>query len=162
VLHIPLAELRGDAAPAHPGEQRPSERSERPLRILVIDDNVDAAELLAESLRLLGYETRIAFDGPRGLEVAAHFRPDVALVDLGLPVMDGFEVARALRASPETADIALAAITGYGQETDRQLTREVGFQQHLVKPIELDELAAWLARQPGRPRSPQSPPPADV
>jgi len=161
VLQIPLAELRRDDAQPRPVEEPGSAPVTRGLRILVIDDNTDAAELLSESLRVLGHDTRIAFDGPRGLEIAAHFCPDVALVDLGLPVMDGFEVARALRASPSTADIALAAITGYGQESDRQLTREVGFQQHLVKPIDLDQLATWLARQ-GERRSGQAPRRADA
>ena len=142
---IPLAELLRDSARPHEAEHRAPERSTLGLRILIIDDNVDSAELLADSLGIFGHVTQIAVDGPSGLELASHFRPEVALIDLGLPVMDGFEVARALRASPQTEHTALVAITGYGQESDRQRTREAGFQQHLVKPIDIDRLAVWLA-----------------
>jgi len=146
-VDIPLAALRDESAPATASEQRGSGRAARGLRILIIDDNADAAELLGESLRLVGHDTQIAFDGARGLELAAHFLPEVALVDLGLPVMNGFEVARALRASPQTADIPLVAVTGYGQEGDRRRTKEAGFEEHLVKPIDIGQLTAWLERR---------------
>jgi len=152
-IHLPLAERRSESTRPSTHEHRPSERTAHGLRILIIDDNTDAAELLAESLRTLGHTARTAFDGPRGLEVASQFRPEAALVDLGLPVMDGFEVARALRASPHTADIALVAVTGYAQERDRQRTREAGFEDHLVKPIDIHQLAAWLTRRFERSRA---------
>jgi signal transduction histidine kinase/CheY-like chemotaxis protein len=120
----------------------PSPRPGR--RILVVDDNPDAAQLLADSLQALGHRTRVVFDGPSALDAAAEFAPDVALLDLGLPVMDGFEVAQRLRALPQLGGVQLVAITGYGQEIDRQRTREAGFDEHMVKPVDLDRLEAWL------------------
>jgi len=149
-IHIPLAELRKESALPNTSEQRVSDRASRGRRILIIDDNEDAAEVLSESLELLGHTTRVAYDGPAGLKIAAKFSPEVALVDIGLPVMDGFEVARALRESPQTAGVALVAITGYGQESDRVRTREAGFEEHLVKPIDIKQLTEWLARPTGR------------
>jgi signal transduction histidine kinase len=127
------------------------------LRILVVDDNADAGQLLADSLRALGHTTRVALDGPGALETAREFHPDVALLDLGLPVMDGFEVAHRLRAQPESIHILLVAITGYGQQVDRQRTRAAGFDEHLVKPVDLEELEAWLRRSQER-RQHQAPP----
>jgi len=149
-IHIPLAELRKESALPSTSERRVSDRASRGRRILIIDDNEDAAEVLSETLQLLGHTTSVAFDGPAGLETAARFCPEVALVDIGLPVMDGFEVARALRESPQTAGVALVAVTGYGQESDRVRTREAGFEEHLVKPIDIKQLTDWLARPRGR------------
>lgn len=112
--------------------------------MLVVDDNPDAAELLSEALGAVGYETLVALDGPSALEVAADFEPHVAPLDIGLPVMDGFEVAERLRAVPGLGAIKLVAITGYGQDIDRRRTREAGFHEHLVKPVDLERLQAWL------------------
>jgi signal transduction histidine kinase/ActR/RegA family two-component response regulator len=109
-------------------------------RVLVVDDNRDAAELLSDSLRTLGHEVRVALDGPSALDAARAFRPEVALLDLGLPVMDGFELATRLRSDPGSSAIELIAVTGYGQEIDRRRTREAGFGEHLVKPVDLDRL----------------------
>jgi signal transduction histidine kinase/DNA-binding response OmpR family regulator len=114
------------------------------LRVLVVDDNSDAAELLALSLEALGHSTRVEYNGAAALETVRHFRPDVALLDLGLPVMDGFEVARRIRAMPDAAEIALVAVTGYGRELDRQRTREAGFDHHMVKPVDLATVNEWL------------------
>jgi CheY-like chemotaxis protein len=108
--------------------------------VLVVDDNRDGAELIAEALELGGHTARIAFDGPTALDAAAVFRPDVALLDLGLPVMDGYELAERLQRSTVGAPLALIAVTGYGQEADRQRTEASGFRAHLVKPIDLDAL----------------------
>jgi signal transduction histidine kinase len=142
-VEIPLARVSGDGALAVADDAEQSQL--RPgLRILIVDDNTDAAELLGESLRELGHTPRIAYDGPGALEVARRFLPEVALVDLGLPVMDGFEVARALRSMPEAQHVILAAVTGYGQQHDRERTREAGFEEHLVKPVDLDRLESWL------------------
>jgi CheY-like chemotaxis protein len=105
--------------------------------VLVVDDNRDAAQLLAEALDLMGHDTRIALDGPAALDAAAAFQPDVALLDLGLPVMDGFELAECLRAAPRLQPIALIAVTGYGQETDHERSRAAGFEAHIVKPVDL-------------------------
>ena len=103
------------------------------LRILVVDDNADAARLLSDSLQALGHRAVVAFDGPSALERASAFHPDVVLLDLGLPVMDGFEVAQRLKALPERGRLEVVAITGYGQDIDRQRTRESGFDEHMVK-----------------------------
>jgi CheY-like chemotaxis protein len=116
--------------------------------VLVVDDNSDAAETLADILRELGHVISVAHDGPTALAAAAAFRPHVALLDIGLPVMDGYELARRLREQPELRRTQLFAITGYGQESDRQRSREAGFQEHLVKPIDLTHLAELIDTVP--------------
>jgi signal transduction histidine kinase/DNA-binding response OmpR family regulator len=127
--------------------------SQRPLlesRILVVDDNVDAATALADALTLLGHQVLVAHDGPQALAAAEGFRADTALLDIGLPVMDGYELARLLRElwadRPGQAGqpIRFVAITGYGQESDKERARAAGFDAHLVKPIDLAVLAALL------------------
>ena len=114
-------------------------------RILVVDDSVDGAEMLAAALSAKGYKTQVAFDAAAALRIAAEFRPAIAFLDIGLPVMDGYELAARLRGLPELNGIRLFALTGYGQESDRQKTREAGFDHHFVKPIELDAIEAVLA-----------------
>ena len=109
-------------------------------RILVVDDNVDAAEILGEALAITGHTTRVAFDGPTALDIAAEFRPDLALLDIGLPVMDGYELATRLRALDGLADIKLVALTGYGQPGDRERSAQIGLHAHLVKPVQLEEI----------------------
>jgi CheY-like chemotaxis protein len=110
-------------------------------RILVVDDNQDAAETVAEVLGHLGYEVQIARDGPGALEVARTFRPNVCLLDIGLPVMDGYELARRLREFEQLPDdLRIIAVTGYGQDADRRRSKEAGFNAHLVKPVNLDTL----------------------
>ena len=109
-------------------------------RILIVDDNQDAAEMLAEVLGAVGYETRVALDGPAALEMASAFAPHVALLDIGLPVMDGYELSRRLKEIAGLEELRLIAVTGYGQERDRRQTRGSGFDSHLVKPIDIDEL----------------------
>ena len=113
-------------------------------RILIVDDNRDAAEMLAEALRVRGYETHVAHDGPEALRRAGHGPFAAALLDLGLPVMDGFELAARLRELPGTSGTRLIAVTGYGQESDRHRTAAAGFHHHLVKPVDLDALAELL------------------
>jgi CheY-like chemotaxis protein len=112
--------------------------------VLVVDDNVDGAEMLATLLGAKGYDARIAHDGPAGLAVADTFRPDVALLDIGLPVMDGYELARRLRELD--AGVKLIAVTGYSQPGDFARTKEAGFAAHLVKPISLDAVQAEIER----------------
>ncbi len=110
-------------------------------RVLVVDDNVDAADTLAELLEAIGYATATAHDGPTALNIARTFRPDICLLDIGLPVMDGFEVAAKLReveGLPE--DLRIIAVTGYGQDSDRKRSRAAGFDAHVVKPVDLDLL----------------------
>ncbi|MHC5538439.1 hybrid sensor histidine kinase/response regulator [Singulisphaera rosea] len=114
-------------------------------RVLVIDDNVHAAESLALIIKLWGHEVRLAYNGPDALETAVRFLPDVVLLDIGLPGMDGFTVARHLRDNPAFRDLLLMAITGYGREDDRQRSIEAGFDRHLVKPLDLDLLEGLLS-----------------
>ncbi len=138
-IRLPAAIAQQDAV-ASSGSWAPVVASDPGRSILVVDDNEDAAEVLASSLELLGHVTRVAHDGPSALRVIADFKPDVALLDIGLPVMDGYELARRLRQEPTLAHIHLVAVTGYGLESDRQRSREAGFNAHLVKPVKLPEL----------------------
>ena len=150
-IRMPLAarapEAPGIESPVAPAQVSPAVAG---LRILVVDDNADAARLLSDSLQALGHCADVAFDGPSALETAPAFHPDVVLLDLGLPVMDGFEVAQRLRALPEWRGLEIVAITGYGQDIDRRRTRESGFDKHMVKPVRLDALEAWLRRSQKR------------
>ena len=111
---------------------------------MIVDDNEDAAESLAVLLRLEGQEVRVAFNGPEALELAAVFRPEVVFLDIGMPGMDGYEVARRLRALPQLGEVVLVAQTGWGQEEDRRRSREAGFDQHLVKPTDPAALRSLL------------------
>jgi CheY-like chemotaxis protein len=121
-------------------------------RVLVVDDNEDAAAMLQHALTSLGYEVEIAHDGPSALAICAGFRPDVALLDIGLPVMDGYELAQHLRKrlidSSEVPGLRLLAVTGYGQETDRARSLSAGFHEHLVKPIDLGQLTRAIEGLP--------------
>ena len=122
--------------------QRPATR---PSRILVVDDNQDAADSLAMMLALDGHEVRQTYAGAPALACLREFRPDVILLDIGLPGMDGYEVARRIRQQPDGASVRLIALTGYGQESDKSRTRAAGFDEHLVKPVELRNLHQALA-----------------
>jgi len=117
-------------------------------RILVVDDNADSAAALALALGAIGHEVRLAGDGPSALDVAAEFEPEVVLLDIGLPGMDGYEVARRLRARKESAGVVLVALTGYGQEEDRRRAQDAGFDHHLVKPIPPEAILAVLGGPP--------------
>jgi signal transduction histidine kinase len=141
-FRIPLARQEAQAERSKPLPGAMPAAGSR--RILVVDDNLDAAELLADSLSAMGHEARVAFDGPSAMEVAQAFTPDVALLDLGLPVMDGFELAERLKADPKHGALTLIAVTGYGQDLDRQRTQSAGFQAHMVKPVDLAHLDQWL------------------
>jgi two-component system CheB/CheR fusion protein len=107
-----------------------------PCRVLVVDDNASAADGLAVLLRLGGYEVHLAHDGRSALEVARAFRPDVVLLDIGLPELDGYEVAHRLRQQPATRDVLLVAVTGYGQVDDVERARAAGFDHHFTKPVD--------------------------
>ncbi|MDB5891503.1 MAG: luxQ 2 [Polaromonas sp.] len=115
-----------------------------PLRLLVVDDNVDAARSLGDILSLVGHEVRLSHDGLHALKAALDWRPDVVLLDIGLPLMNGLEVARRIRAQPGLPPMVLVALTGYGQEADRQLSLEAGFEHHLVKPADFREVELIL------------------
>lgn len=115
-------------------------------RVLIADDNPDAAETLAMMLEIEGHEVRIAHDGQEALRLAEAFRPRVAILDIGMPKLDGYETARLLRARPWARDIALVALTGWGQEHDRQQSCEAGFNEHWVKPVDPHTFLAQISR----------------
>jgi CheY-like chemotaxis protein len=112
----------------------------------VVDDNVDAARLTAEALEAVGHDARVAFDGPAALAVAETFAPDLALLDLGLPLMDGYELAEQLVATMPNQPPVLVAVTGYGQPSDRERSDAAGFHGHIVKPVDFAELIELLDR----------------
>jgi two-component system CheB/CheR fusion protein len=114
------------------------------LRILVVDDDVDSAETQRMLLSIWGYQARSAHSGPEALESVGEFRPDVVLLDLEMPGLDGYHVAERLREMPDLSDAVLVAVTGHGREDDRRHAMQVGFAHHLVKPVEPDELGALL------------------
>src|SRR5262249_7700928 len=120
-------------------------RSPIELRVLVVDDNEDGAQTVAAALRALGYQVAVAHDGPTALTAADRFAPDAVVLDIGLPVMNGYEVARQLRKGERTHAAKLIALTGYGQEVDRANSRVAGFDVHLVKPVDLAALDAALS-----------------
>jgi len=141
VVSLPRAEAPEAAEAAAPSAV-PLRAASR--RFLVVDDNVDATVSQAELLRMLGHEVETAYDGQSALRKAQAFRPEVVLLDLGMPGMDGFEVARRLRATPEGRHVLLVAQTGWGQEEDRKRTKAAGFDVHLAKPVDVDALMGLL------------------
>jgi CheY-like chemotaxis protein len=145
-IRLPLAagETIGEVAPANAGASENPRATARRARVLIVDDNRDGADLLADALELQGFATTIAHDGATALELAPRFAPDVALLDIGLPEMDGFEVARRLRT--QAAPLKLIAITGYGQAEDRERSRSAGFDDFVVKPVDLARLRSILDR----------------
>jgi two-component system CheB/CheR fusion protein len=147
VVRLPaLAEPMAEAAPIVPIGQAGAGGSRR---VLVVDDNVDSAESLALLLRLYGHDVRLAHDGLTALEEVRASAPDVVLLDIGLPKMDGYAVARHLREEPAFAHVKLIAMTGYGQDEDRRRAKEAGFDHHLVKPVDFDALRDLLALRMG-------------
>jgi CheY-like chemotaxis protein len=126
-------------------------------RVLVVDDHRDTADTLAEALSLSGYTARAAYDGSSALALAREFRPDLAMLDIGMPGMDGYELARRLRAGPETAGTHLVAFTGYGEELRRRHAEAAGgatFEQYLVKPVDLAQVIGAIRRLLGTDASP--------
>ena len=140
VVTLPLLVQR-DSGKAEPLPEAAAFNSKR---VMVVDDNQDAAESLAELLSLRGHETRAVTQSRAALELAPEFAPDVVLLDIGLPEIDGFELARMLRQLPKTRASLLVAVTGYGQPEDRRATSAAGFDHHLVKPVSLRELEELL------------------
>jgi CheY-like chemotaxis protein len=118
----------------------------KPRRVLIVEDNDDAREMLGILLAQDGHEIQMENDGPSGLRAALTFRPDVGLLDLGLPGFDGYTLARSIRAHDEGKQIYLVALTGYGQSDDRLRSKEAGFDDHLVKPVDVNQLALLLQR----------------
>jgi PAS domain S-box-containing protein len=144
VLHLPVQArdaLSGKASDRDAGLAR------QPLKVLVADDNADAAETLTLLLRLEGHAVQTANDGIRALELARDFHPDVALLDIGMPGLNGFEVAAAIRREPWARAARLIAITGWGKDHDKQRSKEAGFDEHLTKPVDPDVLKPLIARR---------------
>jgi len=133
------------ASPMPPEPSEPIERRAVAGRVLVVDDNVDSAEIMARLLRMSGYEVRTAYTGLDAMELAEGFLPEVVLLDIGLPGIDGYEVARRLRQIPKLKESRLVAMTGYGNEADRLLAQEAGFDTHVVKPVAFGEVTELLS-----------------
>jgi PAS domain S-box-containing protein len=144
LVSLPLR--RTPAAAAGPAATPPL-RAEprRPLRVLVVDDNIDAADGLSMMIRLLGHDARAVFDGTSAIQIAPTFRPDVVLLDIGMPGLDGHSVARRLRENEATRGAYLVALSGWGQVEDRNRSREAGFDEHMVKPADPRKLERLLA-----------------
>jgi CheY-like chemotaxis protein len=141
VVVLPVAFAAGMPDRSRPGPAQPSLSQPR---VLVVDDNVDAADSLATLLRMSGYPVREAYSGESAVETAVGFQPDIVLLDIGLPEIDGYEVARRLRQIPELQGTRFVAVTGYGQEGDIQRSLERGFAQHLIKPLDPAKLLQIL------------------
>jgi signal transduction histidine kinase/ActR/RegA family two-component response regulator len=152
----PAAQARDSASIPSENDGTPRPPAGQGKRILVVDDNGDAADSLADLLRDAGHEVAVAYSPVAALDAVEAFRPQVAVLDIGLPVMDGYELAARLRANPATTGCLLIALTGYGQSHDRIRSEEGGFQYHLVKPVEIAQLMRIVA---GRAESPAAEPP---
>ncbi len=148
VVRLPLLVRSEDGGERTPSASAAPEKLPR-RRVLVVDDNVDAADSLAVLLRLQGQEVRVAYDGPTALARAEAEPPAIAFLDLGMPKMDGYELARAFRSHPALKGVVLVALTGWGQPEDRRRSKEAGFDHHLVKPVEADALQRLLRNDEG-------------
>src|SRR5690606_22267858 len=150
---LPLAPPERADAVASAGVQagdEPAGATAARLRIVVVDDNRDAADALASLLELLGADVTVAYGGESALDAIRERRPRLALVDLGMPVVDGFELARRVRSDPTLDGVSLVALSGWGQDEDRRKSRAAGFDRHLVKPVDrgvLEELLAALGER---------------
>jgi PAS domain S-box-containing protein len=145
-IRLPKASRAAASSAGADDSMRPIAPSQHGRRLLIVDDNVDAARTMGDALRIAGYDTRVSFDGPAALDAAAKFEPDVVLLDLGLPLMDGYEVAREMVAARAGRAPILVAVTGYGQVSDQERTRAAGFSSHVVKPIDVPHLLGVLER----------------
>jgi CheY-like chemotaxis protein len=150
VVRLPVAlDLKATQPAAAGGHSAP--RSNR--RILVVDDNRDSADSLATMLNIMGNEVRAAHDGLEAVDLAATFKPEVVVMDIGLPMLNGFDAARRMRDQPGGNGMVIVALTGWGQEEDRRRSQEAGFDHHIVKPVDpfaleklLDELETRTSR----------------
>jgi PAS domain S-box-containing protein len=142
VVQLPLLGVTAQNSDVVDSSQATSTR--RKVSVMVVDDNVDALEMLVEALRLLGHDAHPAADAESALALAETLQPRIALLDIGLPLMDGYQLGQKLRGLPNLADIKLVALTGYGQTSDRERSRDAGFSAHLVKPVDLVAVDALL------------------
>ena len=143
VVRLPLSAASAAEADSSSGRASGLDKLQR---VLVVDDNRDAADTLGAMLQMMGVDARVAYDGKAALEALEVFRPAVVLLDLGMPGMDGYAVARSIRQRADLRDIRLVALTGWGQERDRASTRQAGFDHHLIKPVDMDAMLAVLER----------------
>jgi CheY-like chemotaxis protein len=143
-VRLPLAEPQ--APPQDVGKPAGSDAPAGHCKVLVVDDNEDAASSMAELLELMGHEVQMAHDGVDALAVAASFQPDVIFLDIGMPRMNGHEAARHIRQAPWGRDIALVALTGWGNARDREESRAAGFDHHLVKPGSFEEIETIIGQ----------------
>jgi CheY-like chemotaxis protein len=147
VVRLPLSDAAGvgrSSEAGHSAAKLPKHR------VLVVDDNRDAAISLSRLLQLLGVDVAVAHDGPEALDLLPSFGPDVVLLDIGMPGMDGYEVARRMRQTPEGEHVMLIALTGWGQDEDRHRSHDAGFDHHLLKPANIDALRSILIAPDGR------------
>jgi len=146
-VRLPLVEALGERSEPRMTPEPTCVQSPMPgRRVLVVDDNVDGAESLTMLLKIRGHETRTAHTGPEALDAAYSFKPDVVLLDIGLPGMNGYEVAKCLRREPSLNGAVLVALTGWGSDENKQRSSEAGFDVHLTKPVEVEEIESILAR----------------
>lgn len=146
VVRLPVLLCANEAATAH-DESGPAPAPG--LKVLVVDDNIDAAQSIAMLLQMVGHTVRLAHDGEAALKVAREFAPDAVLLDIGLPVADGFQVAKWMREDPALSNVLLVALTGYGHDADKHRTEQAGFNYHLVKPVDLTKIESILTRAVG-------------
>ena len=139
-VRLPLAAATSAAAAGAPRNEKAAVASTRGRRVLIVDDNEDSAEMLATMLEAMGYKTKTAPDSATALQIVSDYTPDVAFLDIGLPVVNGYELAQQLKAIDRLANLRLIAFTGYGQSTDRERARAAGFSFHLVKPLDMAAL----------------------
>jgi CheY-like chemotaxis protein/two-component sensor histidine kinase len=142
VVRLPAA---SGAAPAAEPRARAPLAQERRHRIMVADDNRDAADTLASMLKLFGHEVCIAYDGQEAVELAERFQPDLALLDIGMPRLNGYDAARTIRSQPRGREIKIVALSGWGQPEDKRRSQSAGFDEHLVKPVDPATLGRLLA-----------------
>jgi PAS domain S-box-containing protein len=154
VVRLPLVIERSQPAAADVDDAPAA--TKLPLRMLIVDDNRDGADSLSEMLKMMGHDTRTAYDGQEGVDEAGDFRPDVVLLDIGLPGLNGYEACRLIREQPGGKSVVLIAVTGWGQDEDRRRSHEAGFDHHMVKPVDPQALMSMIAvlnggHAPGRP-----------
>ncbi|HKO67754.1 MAG TPA: ATP-binding protein [Burkholderiaceae bacterium] len=157
VVHLPLTVAAAKVPPQGPASLL--SRQSKNIRVLVVDDNVDSAESLSQCLRMLGYRTLTAHDGLAAVSSAEAYQPDIALLDIGLPHMSGYEAARRIRALPRSERLLLIALSGWGQDEDRRKSKAAGFDHHFVKPVDIDALTNVLAEREYRSAVPTAPNP---
>jgi CheY-like chemotaxis protein len=150
-VRLPAALPQDAAAPARPAPRIDAARTGKGCRVLIVDDNVDAADSLAAILQARGHDVKVVYDPVAALRLAEDFAPEFALLDIGLPVMDGYELAIQLRQTPGASGSRFVALTGYGQQGDREKSFAAGFDHHMVKPVPVDELVRLMERVPAAP-----------